>query len=168
VRPHLILVVRQMMKNISTVIVALIALLPVSASYAHTDTFCKTIRLFADSIKPNDNRSIEFHTSWGSNFKDSPDPAVYAKRCLHNEYAPAKAVCDYLMKYGSTEFSSRNAERAIICLFPKTQLDSMLSLNKIDASFSYGKDNRSSIINISFNEARDVGGMVLKITAEGY
>ncbi len=162
------MVVRQIMKNIPASIVALIALLQVNASYARTDTLCKPLRDFAASVKPDENRSIEFHTSWGSNFKNSDGPAVYAKRCLHNDYTPGKAVCDYLMEYGSIEFSNRNAMRAITCLFPKTKLDSLLLLNKIDASFSYGTGNRGSIINVSFSEAPDIGGMVLKITSEGY
>ena len=156
------------MKSISTLIVTLTALLSVNASYARTDTFCKTIRSFAASVKPDEKRYIEFHTSWGSNFSDSSDPAVFAKRCLDNEYAPGKAVCDYLLEYGSAEFASRNAERVIHCLFPKTKLDAMLLLNKIDASFSYGKGNKSSIIHISFDKAAYAGGNVLKITAEGY
>jgi hypothetical protein len=72
------------------------------------------------------------------------------------------------LEYGSAEFSNRNVMRAITCLFPKTQFDSLLVLNKIDASFSYGKENRGSIINISFNKSPNDDGMVLKISAEAY
>ena len=156
------------MKNVSTVIVAFMAFLPGNAAYARTDTLCKPLRAFASSVKPDDKKSIEFHTTWGSNFKNSSGPAVFAKRCLHNDYAPAKAVCDYLLEYGSAEFSNRNVIRAITCLFPKTQFDSLLVINKIDASFSYGKGNKSSIINIMFSEAPNDDGMVFKINAEGY
>jgi hypothetical protein len=157
-----------MMKNISTVIIAFIAFLPINAACARTDTFCKPLRAFAGSIKPEDTKSIEFHTTWGSNFKNSPGPAVFAKRCLHNDYAPAKAVCEYLLEYGSAEFSNRNVMRAITCLFPKTQFESLLVINKIDASFSYGKGNQSSIIDITFSEAPNNDGMVFKISAERY
>ncbi len=156
------------MKNICAVVVAFIVLLPVNDSFARTDPLCKPLREFAASIKPETNRTIEFQTSWGGNFKNSPGPAVFAKRCLHNDYGPAKVVCDSLMELGSVEFANRNAMRTLSCLFPKTRFDSLLLLNKIDASFSYGKGDKASIINISFNESPDIGGMVLKIDAEGY
>jgi hypothetical protein len=156
------------MKNRTVFILMFMALLPVNVSYARTDTLCKPLRTFAASVKPDETKSIVFHTSWGSDFKNSSEPALYAKRCLHNDYAPGKVVCDYLMEHGSVEFSNRNAMRAISCLFPKTKFDSLLVLNKIDASFSYGTGNKGSIINVSFSEASDIGGMALKISAEGY
>jgi Methyltransferase domain len=56
--------------------------------------------------------------SWGSGFKGSGNElALYAKRCDHNGYEPAKAVCAYLMEHGATEFSGNNAQNAAFVAF---------------------------------------------------
>jgi hypothetical protein len=59
---------------------------------------CGPLRAFVQSVKPHESRAVEFHTSWGGDFKDSSDAGtVWAKRCLHFDYEPAKAVCAYLL-----------------------------------------------------------------------
>ena len=156
------------MKRTPIFIVVIIGILQASAVDARTDKLCKPLRAFAASIKPDEKRSLEFHTSWGGNFKDDPEPAIFAKRCTHYDYNPAKAVCTYLMEHGAIEFSNRNLQRALTCLSPKTRFDPDLSLNKADVSFSYGTEQRGSIINVSFDRDSSTGGMVLKIDADGY
>jgi hypothetical protein len=119
-------------------------------------------------VGPNDHREFAFHTVWGGNFNDSPDPAVFAKRCDHDGYAPAKAVCDYLMQNGAVEFSGNNAKHALVCLSPRTRFAPGVSLDRGDFSLSYGSPVRGSNITVEFTQDKTLGGMVLRVAADGY
>ena len=134
------------------------------AAQAGTDQFCIPLREFVKSVKPDETRTFEFHTSWGGNFKDSTELAISAKRCNHFGYGPAEAVCTYLMEHGATEFSDNNFKRAVVCLSPKTQFDSGLSVSSAAMSHSYGKSD----VSLEFSEDSQIGGMVLKVAADGY
>ena len=139
------------------------------ASLPHaTDEMCASVLDFAESIGPDDVRSITFHTSWGGNFRDDPEPAIFAKRCVHEDYAPAEAVCAYLMQHGATEFSGNNVERMLSCLAPRTRFGSSIDLNEGQFSVRFGTPDRGSHISIEFREDLEIGGMVLRVKADGY
>jgi hypothetical protein len=132
------------------------------------DGLCKSLRSFIASVNPNETRVLKFRTSWGSNFKDDDEPAFAAKRCEHGGYDPAKAVCDYLMEHGATEFSGNNAKSAVSCLSKQTRVAAGLQIHSVSVSFSVGTENRGSLVDIDFVEDPDLGGMVLSISADGY
>jgi hypothetical protein len=147
--------------------IALAVVLP-TAHAAPPAELCKALQGFVESVRPDDKRELAFHTSWGSNFKDAQEPALSAKRCTHNGYDPAKAVCAYLMEHGSTEFTGINVKDSISCLSRKTKFDQMFSLNGGEFSFSYGSDQRGALIDITFKEDEEIGGMVFRVVADGY
>ena len=142
--------------------------LPTQAALAKTDPLCAPLRAFVASVKPDETKTFEFHTSWGGNFKDSAQPAFFAKRCNHFGYGPAGAVCTYLMEHGATEFSDTNFKRAVMCLSPQTRLDSGLSVSGAAMSLSYGSPDRGAHVSLEFSEDSQLGGMVLKVAADGY
>jgi hypothetical protein len=156
------------MKRSAILFVAVSGILQIGTSVARADEMCKPLREFVESIKPDEKRSFEFQTSWGANFKDSPERVIYAKRCVDHDYAPAKAVCRYLMEHGAVEFSNNNVQRAISCLSSKTTFDTHLSLSKIEASFPYGTQSRGSAIEVLFGWDESIGAMVFKLDADGY
>jgi len=133
------------------------------------DELCVSLRKFVESVRPNESKVLAFHTSWGSGFKGSDDElALYAKRCDHGGYDPAKAVCAYLMEHGAVEFSGNDAKKVVMCLSRNTHFADRLELHRVELSLTYGTDNRGSIIDIKFVPDEQLGGMVLSITADGY
>jgi hypothetical protein len=138
--------------------------LPTQAAQAKTDPLCVPLREFVESVKPDERKTFEFHTSWGGNFKDSTELTISAKRCNHFGYGPAEAACAFLMKHGATEFSDNNFKRAVVCLSPKTRFGSGLSVSSAAMSLSYG----SADVSLEFSEDSQTGGMVLKVAADGY
>ena len=162
--------VRQHMKvlrNLWFLLLASVALVP-AAHAAPAPEFCKLLRAFVASVRPDETREFTFRTSWGSNFRDDPEPAMGAKRCDHDGYGPAKNVCAYLMEHGSTEFPGADVKDAISCLSRKTQFDRRLSLNLASFHFSYGSDNRGALIDITFTADPVVGGMAFRVAADRY
>ena len=129
---------------------------------------CKVLRSFVDSAKPDEQREFTLRTSWGENFKDAPEQARAAKRCEHNDYEPAKKVCEYLMKSSSTEFSGVNVQDAITCLSKKTRFAPLMQLNYGSLSFSYGSDNRGALIDVTLQKDEKIGGMAFRLAADGY
>ena len=73
-------------------------------------------------------------------------------------------MCAYLMEHGATEFSDNNLKRAVMCLSPKTRLDSGLSVSDVVISFTYGSDDRGS--DITLEEALDKGAHNWYLPAE--
>ena len=120
------------------------------------------------SVQPDETREFTFRTSWGSNFKDTSEPAIFAKRCQHEGYEPAENVCAYLMEYGSTEFTGEVVKDAVFCLSRKTRFDRRLSLNLASFHFSYGSDNRGALVDITFKDDPVIGGMAFRVVADGY
>ena len=135
---------------------------------AKMDPLCGPLRAFVESVNPDETRTFDFHTSWGSNFTDSADPAIFAKRCNHYGYGPAKNVCVYLMEHGVIEFSDSNFKRATMCLSPKTRFDPGLSVSEAAMSLDYGGPDRGANVSLLFSEDPKIGGMVLKVVADGY
>jgi hypothetical protein len=109
-----------------------------------------------------------FHTSWGENFKDDAEPAMFAKRCIHNGYKPAKDVCDFLMEHGATEFSGNNVMRALACLSPETRFAEGMQLNEGRFFFSHGTEHRGSLVDVRFAKDPELGGMAFHLKADGY
>jgi hypothetical protein len=156
-----------MMKCLSVALVASITLL-VAVSASAQDGLCVPLRAFAASVKQGETKQLEFHTSWLKGFKDdsSPSRTMVAKRCIDHGYAPAKAVCAYLLDNGAVEFAGNNVKRALECL-SNTKFSPSLQLYSGEFHFSYGREQRGTNITISFNEDQKIGGEVMTITADG-
>lgn len=133
-----------------------------------TDAMCVPLREFSTSVRPGESKSIIFHTIWGGNFLDEMEPAIFGKRCVHSRYGPAKAVCTYLMEHGAAEFSGNNVERALACLEQGTGFGPNVEINHGEFWIRYGTPDRGAHILVEFEEDTQVGGMVLRITADGY
>jgi hypothetical protein len=158
-----------MMKVLVCSTAILLSTLPISAQARdRRDSLCPPLRSFAASIGPDETRTLVFHTSWGGNFKDSKELVIYAKRCIHGGYKQAESVCDDLMQNGSVEFGNYNAMRAIVCLSPKTRFSNHASFERGEFSLMYGTENRGANISVTFEEDSVVGGMALRIVADGY
>ena len=135
------------------------------------DPLCSPLRAFVSSVAQNETREFTFHTSWGGAFKDAAEDTaevMYARRCTHGGYEPAKAVCGYLMEYGAVEFSGINAKRVIGCLSPGTTFANRMHLDRVVLRFDYGTDDVGANVTVSFLEDVAVGGMALRVTADGY
>ncbi len=132
------------------------------------DALCKPLQEFVASIGPNVTQEVVFYTSWGGGFKGDDERTLFAKRCNHQGYEPAKAVCDSLMKSGAVEFSGNNAKRAVSCLSPRTRFAERMQLNRADFEFSYGSDDRGANVKIRFTEDSNLGAMALHVIANGY
>jgi hypothetical protein len=132
-----------------------------------SDPLCIPLRAFVASVNPHVTREIVFYTSWGSGFKGEEE-AFFAKRCVHNAYVPAKAVCDSLMLNGAVEFAGHNATRAVSCLSTHTHFAKRIQLDRGTFSFNYGTDNRGANVTVSFVEDETLGAMALHVTADGY
>ena len=155
------------MRNWTLVVAGLFGAMPPAG--AAVPDLCGPLRHFVESVTPGKTRRLEFHTSWGGDFKDSGSAdTVSAKRCMHFNYGPAKGVCAYLMEHGATEFAGNNAKDTVRFLSKTTRFADRLVLDGIQISFSYGKDERGSNIDLQFSEDPHLGGMVLSITARGY
>jgi hypothetical protein len=152
----------------SIVLTASLAALSPTALASPPSELCKVLRSFVDSVRPDETREFTFRTSWGENFKDTTEPAFFAKRCVHDGYEPAKKVCDYLVEHGSTEFAGANVKDAISCLSKKTQFAPLMQLDSGAFSFSYGSDNRGALIDITLQQDAEVGGMAFRLEADGY
>lgn len=150
------------------IVVALALLSAQTAIAKERDPLCPPLRAFVQSVMPDESKTFEFRTSWGGNFKDSKEPAIFAKRCNHFGYGPAQTVCAYLMEHGAIEFSDNNFKRAVMCLTPKTRLDPGLSVSGATISLGYGNDDRGAHVNLEFVEDTQVGDMVLRVAADGY
>jgi hypothetical protein len=128
------------------------------------------MRAFVASVNPNVTREVVFYTSWGGGFKGEEDEndTMYAKRCVHDGYAPAKVVCDSLMQSGAVEFSGHNVTRTLSCLSKHTRFAKRMQLNEGLFRFNYGTDNRGANVTVSFAEDERLGAMALRVTADGY
>jgi hypothetical protein len=157
-----------MRRRTVTLVLAVVTLLSYQTGLA-AHGLCGPLRRFVESVKPSEMKVLAFHTSWGSDFKDSDDKlTLSARRCDHNAYEPAKAVCAYLMEHGATEFSGNNAKSAVMCLSRNTYFGDRLLLDGIELSLTYGSDDRGSNVEIKYAPDDQLGGMVLSITARGY
>lgn len=157
------------MKVSLTVMLFLMASCIYPVAYAEQSTeFCDVLRSFVGSVKSDETKELVFRTSWGSNFKDTPEAVLSAKRCDHGGYPAAKNVCKYLMEHASVEFAAITVKNAISCLSPGNNFDDQLTINSGSFSISYGSQDRGSIVEIMFNEDSKVGGMAFKLVADGY
>ncbi|HEY4367725.1 MAG TPA: hypothetical protein VGN07_10880, partial [Steroidobacteraceae bacterium] len=142
---------RRQMKTIFGIIV-LGATVGAVTSASGAQLLCAPLREFVRSVRPGEVRELTFHTSWGSDFKDSSEEAIYAKRCVHNGYAPAEKVCDYLMEYGAVEFAGNNVKDALTCLSSNTRFAPLFGLHRGSFSLSFGTENRGANIEMDFYE----------------
>ncbi len=152
------------------VVAAAIGIVAVSANgpAAAADGLCRPLREFVESVNAGETRVLEFHTILGGNFKDRSESATGAKRCEYRSYELAKAVCKYFMEFGSIDLAGHNAKLAISCLSPKTQFAAGTRLNAISFTMKYGAEDRGSFVDVSLAEDKQLGGMVLTISAAGF
>lgn len=137
-------------------------------AFAGADKLCGYLDAYLKTIGPDKSSTIELHTSWGSNFIGESEEAFAAKRCIRDESPLAKNLCNYLMENSSTEFSGVNFKRFLMCLSPKTKIERDVSFEIAFVSLSWGTDERGSLIELSLKNDKKIGGMVLKLEAEGY
>ena len=155
--------------KISAVAALVLTLSPFGVLTAgEADPLCKPLKAFVASVGPEESRELAFHTSWGSNFKTASEPAIFAKQCVHHGYEPAAAACAALMAHGLVEFSNLNARDAIACLSPGTRWGKHLTLDTGSFSLQYGSGDRGSNVTVVYKEDSEMGGMVLRVVAEGY
>jgi len=148
---------------------ALVATLPSCLAVAKpaTDPICSPLRQFISSVSRGDKKSIELHTVWGGGFKGEPGETFAAKKCDFFDYAPGELACKSLFEHSSIEFPGINALRAISCL-SGVDVGELGRLHRIEMEFAYGSGERGSNVTISLDEDQRVGGMVMRIAAEGY
>lgn len=148
--------------------IALIAqVFPARASDVKTDALCEPLLAFVTAVQPDETRRLKFHTSWGRNFKDEATQAVWAKRCDHDGYVPAKAVCAYLLEHSSAEFAGYNLKRAMMCLSPEMNFGA-LSFKHAAISTHYGTEDRGSFVDFELMQNSGDGGTTLIISVNGY
>ncbi|WP_445427534.1 hypothetical protein [Alishewanella sp. HL-SH05] len=135
---------------------------------AGSDDLCPHLKEFLSSVGVDQSASIELHTSWGANFKDDDGDVMAAKRCIHGNAASAKKACEYLMKNASTEFAGVNFKRFLLCLSPSTKIENSVQFSHAAVSLSFGSEDRGALLDLSLEEDEHIGGMVLKLEAEGY
>ena len=160
--------IRTMAALIRPTIGTLLVLFGSVLAAAPRDPLCAPVRAFVDSVKASESRRLEFHTSWGQGFKDAAGYSLYAKRCDHDGYMPAKVACDALMEHGSAEFAGGNALRVLACLSPGMRFGRHVGLARIEMTVSYGSESRGSDVTIRFDHDERLGGEILAIAAEGY
>jgi hypothetical protein len=131
------------------------------------DPLCAPLRTFVSAVAPGESREFTFHTVWGSNFKDEPAAAVFARRCEHHGDGAAAAVCTSLMDQGAVEASERNAVRTLACLDPQMRLE-RVRLERGTFSLTVGTQARGSNVQVDYDADAVLGGMALRVTARGY
>ncbi len=72
------------------------------------------------------------------------------------------------MKDSSTEFGNVNAMRAVVCISPDIHFPRYIEFEHGEFSLHYGTEERGASISISFEEDQQIGGMALRIVADGY
>lgn len=131
------------------------------------DPVCAPLRQFVSSVSPGDTKSIELHTVWGGGFKGETGATFGAKECDFFDYAPGELACKSLFEHSNIEFAGINALRAISCL-SGVNVGHLGRLRRIEMEFAYGSGQRGSNVTITLDEDQRMGGMAMRITAEGY
>lgn len=143
------------------------------------DDYCPLLRTFAESVKPDESRRLEFDTFWFDLFKSKPvpfktDPAhvrfrmMSTMRCLDNDYAPATAVCQYLFQSGMIEFPGDNVLEAVKCLSPETHFGGWMQVSAIDVVFRRGSGKHGQDVTIHLGTDTNLGGEAMIMTIDGY
>ena len=71
------------------------------------------------------------------------------------------------MEHGAVEFSATNAQRVLLCLAPEMQFGSV-RLEHGAFSLSYGTELRGGAVTVEYGEDQSMGGMALRVAADGY
>jgi hypothetical protein len=155
------------MRSRIVAIAIVIATLPCTCMASQSQPMCAALRTFVASVNPGKAQQIEFHTIWGSNFKDSSEAALSASRCVDHGYAPAKDICTYLLSNAQVEFAGDNVNQALVCFSRSAQFNPRLQ-PQAEFSFFYGAGGQRSHITIQFGPSPELGGEVLVIRVNGY
>ena len=145
-----------------------------ASTSAHAgDPLCKPLRAFVSSIGADEKQELVFRTRWGGGFKDeSEDPdmdVLAAKRCDRDAgHAPSTAACKALMEEGVMEFSDSNVRRVVACLSRGTKFDPGVSLDRATFRFTVGTPNRGAWVTVEYAADETIGGMAMRIVADGY
>lgn len=155
-------------------LLVMLAVLPIGAwaSPPKSDGMCAPLRQFVLSVRADETKSVEFHTSWLSPFKDMTHATVGVfRRCNAHGYEPGKLLCNYLLgsKNTAVEFAGNNVKRALMCLSPGTRFGPhYLLLESAEFQLNYGPPQHGAGVTLKFGTDTEVGGAVFVITARGY
>jgi hypothetical protein len=87
---------------------------------SENDTHCSLLFNFANSIQPNNKKSVKFSSVWSE----------MKKSCDHNSYEPGKTLCSWMLNNYSGEYMEANVASVMSCLGSPNYLkakNSMLS-----------------------------------------
>ena len=138
-----------------------------AASSKRKDAVCGELAEFLASVRPDERRTVTLHTFWGAR-EEGDRIVIGSKSCEHNDYAPGRKLCAYLMENSSTEFSGYNTKRVLACLAPRPGLPNDLRINSGSFSTSFGSRKRGALVDIDLYPDKEPGGMALRLTADGY
>lgn len=134
-----------------------------------TDPLCAPLKTFVASVKADEERALEFETSWfAPSTGAGAGVGTIEKTCTHGDYEPAKPACAALVKYGSIEFAGSNAIRVVQCLSPQTQFASTMQLRHISVDFSVGSEQRGQLVSIELEKKGTMGRDLMRIDVSGY
>jgi hypothetical protein len=83
------------------------------------DELCAEMAAFANAASEGGKHTVRLTTDWGGRFTEPDHPGeqiLSAQSCEHDDYAPGRALCAYLLANTSSEFQGINARRALHCI----------------------------------------------------
>jgi len=136
------------------------------------DPLCSEIAAFANAAANDGTRKVRLLTDWGAVFtrKERDEELMYSISCEHQTYAPAQALCAYLLKNASVEFMGINVRRALSCMGKRVSGRSPTDDDQLPASFISQKVLGVRVdaeLLLEFAEATDSSPPTLTITALG-
>lgn len=159
--------VKQQMKIHTQLLVLLAAALAFpKADASAPPSLCKALRGFIESVQRHEERGFAFHLSLAGK-PEGDSGAINTKRCGHDGYESTVRLCDYLTQHGSPELNSASVKDAISCL-SETKFAPSFRPNGWNLSFNYGTEHRGALIEVTFEEGPEVGGVALRLEADGY
>lgn len=91
-----------------------------------TDQMCAQLAAFAAATQPGQRHEVVLRGGWGGDTAN----VLKTHDCRHSGYAPAQALCAYLLPNTSWEFGHYNAKEAAACLDSAGRKDVMTRLDK--------------------------------------
>lgn len=120
--------------NIAKIFIALFAFTLASncaSADAKKDALCAELVNFANATEDDALHSVELKTDWS--FRQVENRIFMgSKECDHQQYAPGKELCSYLLKNTSTEFPKINFRRVLACLENSPQILNNTSVERLN------------------------------------
>jgi hypothetical protein len=148
------------MRIASTKLLGLI-LLGAALPTVAADELCRRIAEFVRTSDDSSAHAVVLKGGWGGGQSD----IVMTHDCMHDGYAPAMALCSYLLPHSSWEFGKANAEAVLGCL-DRATYRSGLELLKLDQEMALKGHLRSTKykVMITFRPTDEHGLSVLTIS----